>query len=83
MLAVYAYSLQLYFDFSGYTDIARGAALLLGIDLPRNFDRPYLSANIAEFWRRWHITLLQLAARLSLLFHSRQAHQNHALPGIW
>ena len=56
LLAVYAYSLQLYFDFSGYTDIARGAALLLGIDLPRNFDRPYLSANIAEFWRRWHIS---------------------------
>ena len=56
LLAVYAYSLQLYFDFSGYTDIARGAGLLLGIDLPRNFDRPYLSANIAEFWRRWHIS---------------------------
>jgi D-alanyl-lipoteichoic acid acyltransferase DltB (MBOAT superfamily) len=56
LLAVYAYSLQLYFDFSGYTDIARGTALLLGIDLPKNFDRPYLSANIAEFWRRWHIS---------------------------
>ena len=56
LLAVYAYSLQLYFDFSGYTDIARGAGLLLGIELPRNFDRPYLSANIAEFWRRWHIS---------------------------
>jgi D-alanyl-lipoteichoic acid acyltransferase DltB (MBOAT superfamily) len=56
LLAVYAYSLQLYFDFSGYTDIARGAGLLLGIDLPKNFDRPYLSANIAEFWRRWHIS---------------------------
>ena len=56
LLAVYAYSLQLYFDFSGYTDIARGAGLLLGVDLPKNFDRPYLSANIAEFWRRWHIS---------------------------
>jgi D-alanyl-lipoteichoic acid acyltransferase DltB (MBOAT superfamily) len=56
LLAVYAYSLQLYFDFSGYTDIARGAGLLLGVELPRNFDRPYLSANIAEFWRRWHIS---------------------------
>ena len=56
LLAVYAYSLQLYFDFSGYTDIARGAGLLLGVDLPRNFDRPYLSANVAEFWRRWHIS---------------------------
>jgi D-alanyl-lipoteichoic acid acyltransferase DltB (MBOAT superfamily) len=56
LLAVYAYSLQLYFDFSGYTDIARGVALLLGIRLPINFDRPYLSANMNEFWRRWHIS---------------------------
>lgn len=56
LLAVYAYSLQLYFDFSGYTDIARGAAMLLGVELPRNFDRPYLSVNVAEFWRRWHIS---------------------------
>jgi D-alanyl-lipoteichoic acid acyltransferase DltB (MBOAT superfamily) len=56
LLAVYAYSLQLYFDFSGYTDIARGAGLLVGVELPRNFDRPYLSHNIAEFWRRWHIS---------------------------
>jgi D-alanyl-lipoteichoic acid acyltransferase DltB (MBOAT superfamily) len=56
LLAVYAYSLQLYFDFSGYTDIARGAGMLLGVDLPRNFDRPYLSVNVAEFWRRWHIS---------------------------
>jgi alginate O-acetyltransferase complex protein AlgI len=56
LIAVYAYSLQLYFDFSGYTDIARGVAQLLGIRLPINFDRPYLSANVTEFWRRWHIT---------------------------
>jgi alginate O-acetyltransferase complex protein AlgI len=56
LLAVYAYSLQLYYDFSGYTDIARGTALLLGIQLPINFDRPYLSANLTEFWRRWHIS---------------------------
>jgi D-alanyl-lipoteichoic acid acyltransferase DltB (MBOAT superfamily) len=56
LIAVYAYSLQLYYDFSGYTDIARGTALLLGIKLPINFDRPYLSANLTEFWRRWHIS---------------------------
>lgn len=56
LLAVYAYSLQIYFDFSGYTDIARGVALLLGIRLPINFDRPYSSANVTEFWRRWHIS---------------------------
>jgi D-alanyl-lipoteichoic acid acyltransferase DltB (MBOAT superfamily) len=56
LVAVYAYSLQLYFDFSGYTDIARGSAQLLGIRLPPNFDRPYRSANLTEFWRRWHIS---------------------------
>jgi alginate O-acetyltransferase complex protein AlgI len=56
LIGVYAYALQLFFDFSGYTDIARGAAMLLGIDLPENFRRPYLAVNIAEFWRRWHIT---------------------------
>jgi alginate O-acetyltransferase complex protein AlgI len=56
LLAVYAYSVQLYCDFSGYTDIARGTAILLGIRLPINFDRPYLAANPQEFWRRWHIT---------------------------
>jgi D-alanyl-lipoteichoic acid acyltransferase DltB (MBOAT superfamily) len=56
LIAVYAYSLQLYYDFSGYTDIARGAAMLLGIRMPINFDRPYLSSNITEFWRRWHLS---------------------------
>ena len=56
LIAVYGYALQLFFDFSGYTDIARGAALLLGINLPENFKRPYLAVNMAEFWRRWHIT---------------------------
>ncbi|MDP6547326.1 MAG: MBOAT family O-acyltransferase, partial [Phycisphaerae bacterium] len=57
MLGVYAYAIQIYCDFSGYTDIGRGCALCLGYKLPRNFTRPYLSCNIAEFWRRWHITL--------------------------
>ena len=57
LIAVYAYSLQLYFDFSGYTDIARGCARLLGFKFPSNFERPYLSADIGEFWRRWHISL--------------------------
>jgi D-alanyl-lipoteichoic acid acyltransferase DltB (MBOAT superfamily) len=56
LIAVYAFSFQLYFDFSGYTDIARGTALLLGIQLPINFDRPYLAANLGEFWRRWHLS---------------------------
>jgi D-alanyl-lipoteichoic acid acyltransferase DltB (MBOAT superfamily) len=56
LIAVYAYSLQLYYDFSGYTDIARGAAMLMGIRMPINFDHPYLSSNITEFWRRWHLS---------------------------
>jgi alginate O-acetyltransferase complex protein AlgI len=56
LIGVYAYALQLFFDFSGYTDIARGAALLAGIELPENFKQPYLSVNVAEFWRRWHIS---------------------------
>jgi D-alanyl-lipoteichoic acid acyltransferase DltB (MBOAT superfamily) len=56
LAAVYAYSLALYYDFSGYTDIARGCGLLLGVRLPINFDRPYTSVNMTDFWRRWHIT---------------------------
>jgi alginate O-acetyltransferase complex protein AlgI len=57
LIAVYAYALQIYYDFSGYTDIALGSALLLGIKLPANFNRPYAAENIADFWRRWHISL--------------------------
>jgi D-alanyl-lipoteichoic acid acyltransferase DltB (MBOAT superfamily) len=53
---VYGYAFQLYYDFSGYTDIALGSALLLGIKLPPNFNRPYVAQNIADFWRRWHIS---------------------------
>lgn len=56
-LATVAYGLQLYLDFSGYVDLARGTALLLGLNLPENFDAPYFSSSIADFWRRWHITL--------------------------
>lgn len=56
-LAVFAYGLQLYLDFSAYVNIARGSALLLGIQLPENFDAPYFTTSLATFWRRWHITL--------------------------
>ena len=52
-----AYSLQIYFDFSGYTDMALGAALMFNIRLPINFDSPYRATSIQDFWRRWHITL--------------------------
>ncbi len=56
-IASLSYTLQLYFDFSGYTDMAIGIALLFNIKLPANFNSPYKSLNIQEFWRRWHITL--------------------------
>jgi alginate O-acetyltransferase complex protein AlgI len=56
-IAMMAYSVQIYTDFSGYTNMAIGSAKLLGIQLPENFIFPYLSTNISEFWRRWHITM--------------------------
>ena len=56
LIGVYGYALQLYYDFSGYTDIAIGSALLLGIKLPINFNRPYAAQSISDFWRRWHIS---------------------------
>jgi len=56
LTGVYGYALQLYYDFSGYTDIAIGSALLLGIALPPNFNRPYAALNISDFWRRWHMS---------------------------
>ena len=57
LFALFAYSLQVYADFSGYTDIAIGVALLMGFYLPMNFDSPYKSQNPQEFWRRWHMSL--------------------------
>ena len=57
LLATYAFAIQIYCDFSGYSDIAIGSAKLLGIHLPENFDAPYLTLSIQEFWRRWHMTL--------------------------
>lgn len=57
LLATYGYTIQIYCDFSGYSDMAIGIALLLGFKLPTNFRTPYQSASITEFWRRWHISL--------------------------
>ncbi len=57
LIAAVMYAGQIYFDFSGYTDIARGAALLLGISLTENFDLPYSATSIRDFWSRWHISL--------------------------
>lgn len=56
-LGIIAYSLQLYFDFAGYSEMSNGLAALLGFDCPANFNLPYISGSITEFWRRWHITL--------------------------
>lgn len=57
LLAIYGYSLQVYADFSGYTDIAIGVALLLGFHLTKNFNSPYKATSVADFWRRWHMSL--------------------------
>jgi D-alanyl-lipoteichoic acid acyltransferase DltB (MBOAT superfamily) len=57
LMATWAFTIQIYCDFSGYTDIARGVARMLGFRLMRNFDRPYLATSIQDFWRRWHISL--------------------------
>jgi alginate O-acetyltransferase complex protein AlgI len=56
-LALLAYTLQIYFDFSGYTDMALGLAAMVGIKLPENFNAPYIAESISDFWRRWHISL--------------------------
>ncbi|HJW48319.1 MAG TPA: MBOAT family O-acyltransferase, partial [Candidatus Limnocylindria bacterium] len=56
-ITMLAFALQVYFDFSGYTDIARGSAALFGFRIPINFNMPYLATSLADFWRRWHISL--------------------------
>ena len=56
-LGIFAYTLQIYFDFSGYSDMAIGMGKMLGFTFPENFNFPYISDSITEFWRRWHMTL--------------------------
>lgn len=56
-LALLAYALQIYFDFAGYTDMAIGLGLMVGIRLPENFNHPYIARSVSDFWRRWHMTL--------------------------
>ena len=55
-VTVFAYSIQIYLDFSGYTDLARGLGLMLGFELPKNFNGPYAATNIGDYWRRWHMS---------------------------
>ncbi len=56
-LFAYAFAFQIYFDFSGYTDIGRGSAMLFGYHIPINFNMPYIASNMSDFWRRWHVSL--------------------------
>ena len=56
-IVIFSYTFQIFFDFSGYTDMARGIGYMFNIEIPQNFDNPYISRDLQEFWRRWHITL--------------------------
>ncbi|OPZ89497.1 MAG: Peptidoglycan O-acetyltransferase [bacterium ADurb.Bin425] len=89
----YAFAFQIYFDFSGYTDVARGSAMLFGYKVPINFNLPYLAANIAEFWHRWHISLSTWlrdylfiplgGSRVSKLLNYRNLILTMTLGGLW
>lgn len=72
LFAVYAYAFQIYFDFSGYTDIALGCAKLFNVELTQNFNGPYLARSLAEFWRRWHISFSRWI--LDYIFKPLQMH---------
>lgn len=71
-LALFAYSLQSYLDLSGYTDIALGAARMLGYTLPANFNRPYMAVSVANFWQRWHISMSSFFR--NYLYHPMKEH---------
>ncbi len=89
----YAFAFQIYFDFSGYTDVARGSANLFGYKVPVNFNLPYLAGNISEFWRRWHISLSSWlrdylfiplgGSRLSKWLNYRNLLITMTLGGLW
>ena len=92
-LGVYAFAFQIYFDFCGYTDIARGSAQLLGFQIPINFNSPYLAQSVTEFWHRWHISLSTWlrdylfiplgGSRHSWLFTYRNLLLTMLLGGLW
>jgi alginate O-acetyltransferase complex protein AlgI len=93
LAAVYGYAVQIWADFSGYTDIAIGCALLLGIRFPANFDAPYTATSLQDFWRRWHMTLSRWlrdyvyiplgGSRGSSLFTARNLMLTMLLGGLW
>lgn len=92
-LIVYAFAFQIFFDFSGYTDIARGSAKLFGYKVPINFNLPYLAANVSDFWQRWHISLSTWlrdylyiplgGSRCSKWMNYRNLFITMALGGLW
>lgn len=93
LLAAYAYAAQIYCDFSGYTDIAIGLALLMGFVFPQNFNSPYRATGFRDFWRRWHMTLSRFlrdflyiplgGSRVSRLFTYRNLMITMVLGGLW
>lgn len=93
LVGVYAYAMQIYNDFSGYSDIAIGSAALFGYELPENFETPYRSRNLQEFWRKWHITLSSWlrdylyiplgGSKGSTLFTYRNLFLTMLLGGLW
>ncbi|HNF83553.1 MAG TPA: MBOAT family protein [Solirubrobacterales bacterium] len=93
LLAAYGYAVQIYCDFSGYTDIAIGLALLMGFIFPQNFNRPYRATGFRDFWRRWHMTLSRFlrdylyiplgGSRGSRLFTYRNLMITMILGGLW
>ena len=94
-LAGFAYTMQIYLDFSGYMDIVIGAAMLLGIRLPENFNRPYKASSLVEFWTRWHITLsgfltayvytplIRLGTRVTIAKSMLAATATMLISGMW
>ncbi len=92
-IGILAYTLQLYFDFSGYSDMAIGLGKMMGFDFLKNFDYPYISTSVSEFWRRWHISLgswfrdyiyIPLGGnRVSVPKHIRNIFVVWALTGLW
>ena len=92
-LITYAFAFQIFFDFAGYTDIARGSALLFGYKVPINFNLPYIAANVSDFWHRWHISLSTWlrdylfiplgGSRCSQIFNYRNLFITMTLGGLW
>lgn len=92
-IGIFAYTMQIYFDFSGYSDMAIGLGKMLGFDFKKNFDYPYISTSVSEFWRRWHISLgswfrdyiyIPLGGnRVSVPKHIRNIFIVWALTGLW